>query len=146
MTAVGSPAGRGSLPEEPPDDLVTYLLTYLPTYLLTYLQVQAFEALLVRRWEVDAVFLTYLETERLAADAAALVASGIAASRIAAEKSEALSQAPSPAPSPAELEAAELEAAFEAAFERLLDAQAAVMTVRGTVREDFVTSRGLSRI
>ena len=83
---------------------------------------QAFASLLERRWLDTAMFLTFLETERLAADAAALVASGAAAGE-------------------------DLEPeALEAAFERLLDSQAAVMTVRGTVREDFLTSRGMSRV
>ena len=66
------------------------------------------------------MFLTYLETERLAADAAAIVA---------AHGSHDGSQS----------------ASLEAAFEAVLDAQAAVMTVRGSVREDFLESRGLSR-
>ena len=78
---------------------------------------EAFEALLARRWEADACFLTFLETERLAADAAAL------ASAPAADA-----------------------AAFATAFEGLLDAQVVTMTVRGAVRDDFVESRVLSRV
>lgn len=84
----------------------------------------AFESLLARRWETDAMFLTFLETERLAADAAALVAAGAAGADIDPTGAEEL----------------------EAEFEQLLDSLAAVMTVRGTVRDDFLTSRLLSRI
>ena len=36
--------------------------------------------------------------------------------------------------------------ALDAALDALLDAQAATMTVRGSVRDDFIESRGLSRI
>ena len=78
--------------------------------------VKAFEAVLKRRWESDAMFLTFLETERLAADAALLV------------RTEE-----------------EAPPSLEDAFDALLDQQAAVMTVRGTVRDDFLESRGLSR-
>ena len=83
----------------------------------------AFEALLSRRWEDDAMFLTFLETERLAADAAALVGA------VAAKP-------PSAAAAPATL---------EAAFEELLDGQVVTMTVRGAVKDDFLESRVLSR-
>jgi hypothetical protein len=80
----------------------------------------AFEALLTRRWETDAMFLTFLETERLAADAAAALIIGH------------------------EDEEPSLEA-LEASFEALLDGQMTTMTVRGTVRDEFLESRGLSR-
>jgi len=80
----------------------------------------AFEALLTRRWETDAMFLTFLETERLAADAAAALINGH------------------------EDEEPSLEA-LEASFEALLDGQMTTMTVRGTVRDEFLESRGLSR-
>ena len=83
----------------------------------------AFERLLLRRWSDTAMFFTFLETERLAADAAALVAARLAAGE----------EPPDPE-------------ALEAAFETLLDSQAAVMTVRGGVRDDFLTSRGMSRV
>ena len=76
----------------------------------------AFETLLRRRWESDAMFLTFLETERLAADSAAVVAKATDG------------------------------AALEASFEGLLDGVAATMTVRGTVRTDFLESRGMSRV
>ena len=85
----------------------------------------AFEALLTRRWTTDAMFLTFLETERLAADCAALAGTDVVAD--AADESEAATP-------------------LEAAFERLLDAQAATMTVRGTVRDDFLESCALSRV
>lgn len=88
---------------------------------------KAFEALLAQRWATDAMFLTFLETERLAADAAGLVAAR------AAELD---------ATSGSELEREDLAEAFEA----ILDSQAAVMTVRGSTRDDFLESRGLSRI
>jgi hypothetical protein len=70
------------------------------------------------------MFLTFLETERLAADAAAIVG--------------ARSAAAGPAPRDG-------EPSLKTAFTRLLDAQAATMTVRGSVRDDFLESRGLSR-
>jgi hypothetical protein len=83
---------------------------------------EAFEAMLARRWSTDAMFLTFLETERLAADSAALVAARATAGT--------------------EAEWEDLGEAFEA----ILNSQAAVMTVRGSTRDDFLESRGLSRI
>ena len=84
----------------------------------------AFEDVLDRRWETDAMFLTFLETERLAADAAAIVGARAKARGGVTEEQPAL----------------------EDLFEGLLDGLAATMTVRGTVREDFLASRGLSRV
>jgi len=83
----------------------------------------AFEAVLARRWESDALFLTYLETEKLAADAAARAVAAAAGA-----------------------DAATLGQSFERHFEALLDSQAAVMTVRGTVRDEFVDSMRMSRV
>jgi hypothetical protein len=40
----------------------------------------------------------------------------------------------------------ELQGLLETEFEALLDAQAATMTVRGTVREDFLEAMRLSRM
>ena len=94
----------------------------------------AFEGLLRRRWATDAMFLTFLETERLAADAAALVGARNAAAVAAAGGSGD--------------GAAEEEDSLplDEAFEGLLDAQSGTMTVRGSVRDEFLESRGLSRI
>ena len=89
---------------------------------LTADAVAAFESLLTRRWESDVMFLTFLETERLAADAAAVVGPWVGNSSSSTRES------------------------LELAFERLLDAQATTMTVRGTVRDDFLVSRVMSRI
>jgi len=81
---------------------------------------EQFESLLSARWEGEAQFLTYLETEKLAADA---VAAAIA-------RAEAGGDAPP----------------LERSYGALLEAQAAVMTVRGAVREEFVDSMRLSRV
>jgi len=82
----------------------------------------AFEAVLKRRWEVDAQFLTFLETERLAADCVATICGELCGVD------------------------GEPPTSLEESFEALLDSQAATMTVRGSVRDDFLESRGLSRI
>ena len=84
----------------------------------------AFESVLTRRWEDDAMFLTYLETERLAADAATLVGAR------SAMPLDPLDDSPTP---------------LESEFDQLLDMVAATMTVRGSVRDDFLESRILSR-
>mmetsp|Transcript_6654 Transcript_6654/g.21324 ORF Transcript_6654/g.21324 Transcript_6654/m.21324 type:complete len:358 (-) Transcript_6654:194-1267(-) len=81
---------------------------------------EQFESLLSAQWEGEAQFLTYLETEKLAADA---VAAAIA-------RAEAGGDAPP----------------LERSYGALLEAQAAVMTVRGAVREEFVDSMRLSRV
>ena len=86
----------------------------------------AFEALLTRRWQEDAMFLTFLETERLATDCARVVGARSASP----EKDEGDGEA---------------AGSLEAAFEVLLDGQAATMTVRGAVRDEFLESCGLSR-
>ena len=91
---------------------------------------QVLTTALERRWTDTAMFFTFLETERLAADAAALVAAAVAAAAETGEPSEVVTGGEG----------------LERSFERLLDSQAVVMTVRGTVREDFLTSRGLSRV
>ena len=90
----------------------------------------AFSSILERRWTDTAMFFTFLETERLAADAAALVAAAVATAVTTGEPFEVVTEGEG----------------LERSFERLLDSQAAVMTVRGTVRDDFLTSRGLSRV
>ena len=78
----------------------------------------AFERVLMRRWHADAKYMNYLECEKLAADAVACwVAQGAAGTQL------------------------QLEEAFEA----LLNAQVAVMTVRGSVREEFDRCLALSR-
>ena len=84
----------------------------------------AFESVLTRRWDDDAMFLTYLETERLAADAATLVGAR------SAMPLDPLDDTPTP---------------LESEFDQLLDMVAATMTVRGSVRDDFLESRILSR-
>lgn len=100
--------------------------------------VGAFEAVLARRWAGGALFLTFLEAERLAADA------------IAAASAHAVRAYWSPRGESAEVAAAdprtELQGLLETEFEALLDAQAATMTVRGTVREDFLEAMRLSRM
>ena len=100
-------------------------LADLPTPLdvdATRTALAAFEALLTRRWATDAMFLTFLETERLATDAAIL------AGRLLASPGR------------------ESTPSLDAMFEELLDAQAATMTVRGSVRDDFLDSQTRSRI
>ncbi len=82
---------------------------------------RAFESMLQRRWEAEAQFLTFLETERLAAEAVALAAS--------------YSTDPDD----------DLGAELETRFDELLDSQVDVMTVRGPVREDFLSSMRLTR-
>ena len=95
--------------------------------------VAAFERVLLRRWRNEAQFLTYLETERLAADAAAAAATAVAG-RGGGEGGEGVAAM------------SDLEAGLEASFEALLESQAATMTVRGSVREEFLASQGLSRV
>ena len=104
----------------------------------------AFSSILERRWTDTAMFFTFLETERLAADAAALVAAAVAAAVTTGEPFEVVTEGEAAVTTgePFEVEGEGLERSFE----RLLDSQAAVMTVRGTVRDDFLTSRGLSRV
>ncbi len=95
--------------------------------------VAAFERVLLRRWRDEAQFLTYLETERLAADAAAAAATAVAG-RGGGEGGDGVAAM------------SDLEAGLEASFEALLESQAATMTVRGSVREEFLASQGLSRV
>ena len=83
---------------------------------------RAFASLLAARWERDAMFLTFLETERLAADA-------VAATVLACSDGEGC---------PTEDE-------FLEVYGSLLDQQVPVMTVRGSVRQEFVDSMRLSR-
>ena len=125
----------------------------------------AFSSILERRWTDTAMFFTFLETERLAADAAALVAAAVAAAVTTGEPFEVVTEGEGLAAAVTTGEPFEVVTEGEAAvttgepfevvtegeglersFERLLDSQAAVMTVRGTVRDDFLTSRGLSRV
>ena len=94
---------------------------------------EAFEAVLSERWTSDAMFLTFLETERLAADAAQIVAARAHVTPFDDSVLPGLGDSSSQAP-------------LKESFEAVLDAQAAVMTVRGSVRSDFLESRGLSRI
>ena len=84
--------------------------------------VAAFEAVMARRWSANARYLTFLETEKLAGDTVALWAARGGG------------------------EAAMPQAELEAGIEALLATQAAVMTVRGSVREDFDAVMGLSRL
>ena len=109
----------------------------------------AFSSILERRWTDTAMFFTFLETERLAADAAALVAAAVAAAVTTGEPFEVVTEGEGLAAAVTTGEPFEVVTegeGLERSFERLLDSQAAVMTVRGTVRDDFLTSRGLSRV
>lgn len=94
----------------------------------------AFEACLSTQWESTVQFLTYLETERLAADATALVLDMTSKMGEASAEDDNSSD---PRQS--------LERAFEQAFSTLVESQAAVMTVKGDVRDDFLKSMYLSR-
>ena len=109
----------------------------------------AFSSILERRWTDTAMFFTFLETERLAADAAALVAAAVATAVTTGEPFEVVTEGEGLAAAVTTGEPFEVVTegeGLERSFERLLDSQAAVMTVRGTVRDDFLTSRGLSRV
>lgn len=81
---------------------------------------EAFEAVLSSRWDATARYMTFLETEKLAADSIALYMTARTQPQLAQPE-------------------------LEEAIERLLSAQAAVMTVRGSVRDDFDSSMGMSR-
>ena len=82
----------------------------------------AFEAVLQRRWVESARYMTFLETEKLAADSLALRFKGFWEGGPQAEQPE-----------------------LEEQIDQLLTAQAAVMTVRGTVRDDFDQNMNMSR-
>jgi len=82
----------------------------------------AFEAVLRRRWVESARYMTFLETEKLAADSLALRFKGFWEGGPQAEQPE-----------------------LEDQIDRLLSTQAAVMTVRGTVRDDFDQNMNMSR-
>lgn len=82
----------------------------------------AFEAVLRRHWVESARYMTFLETEKLAADSLALRFRGSWEGGPPAEQPE-----------------------LEEQIEQLLTAQAAVMTVRGTVRDDFDQNMNMSR-
>mmetsp|Transcript_45313 Transcript_45313/g.79921 ORF Transcript_45313/g.79921 Transcript_45313/m.79921 type:complete len:105 (+) Transcript_45313:141-455(+) len=92
---------------------------------------EAFCLALTERWESEAQFLTFLETELLAADAVAHVVSLMKQSKEEQSKEERKSS--------------ETLEALKASFHGLLDAQVAVMTVRGEVRNDFLNAMYLSR-
>ena len=92
------------------------------------------------------MFFTFLETERLAADAAALVAAAVAAAVTTGEPFEVVTEGEAAVTTGEPFEVGTEGEGLERSFVRLLDSQAAVMTVRGTVRDDFLTSRGLSRV
>merc|ERR1712087_972711 len=77
----------------------------------------AFKGVMDRRWRSEARYLTYLETEKLADDAVFSLEE--------LRKQHTLSSGD-----------------LQRKFEKLLDAQAAVMTVRGTVKDDFDQSMG----
>jgi len=68
---------------------------------------QVLTTALERRWTDTAMFFTFLETERLAADAAALVAAAVAAAAETGEPSEVVTGGEG----------------LERSFERLLDSQ-----------------------
>ena len=74
---------------------------------------------MARRWAQNARYLTFLETEKLAGDTVALWAAG----GFGAAGEE-----------------------LEEGIERLLGTQAAVMTVRGSVRADFDAVMNMSRL
>eukprot|EP00316_Scyphosphaera_apsteinii_P011195 CAMPEP_0119316478 /NCGR_PEP_ID=MMETSP1333-20130426/39749_1 /TAXON_ID=418940 /ORGANISM="Scyphosphaera apsteinii, Strain RCC1455" /LENGTH=730 /DNA_ID=CAMNT_0007322131 /DNA_START=134 /DNA_END=2326 /DNA_ORIENTATION=+ len=101
----------------------------------TNLAVKAFECMYKRCWNTDGRFLTFLETERLAADAVDIVTAELENEQHhQPHLTKVLWRAEE-----------EQHERLVTAFESCLDAVRSVMTVRDAVREEYIISETMSR-